>query len=146
MAIRLTRRTVLPSIGGSQGESTVQLAANEPLKPNAEAQETDGPLSPPQVNALPSSGNAIVKPSDGAHEIGLSRTAAAEYLTSLGYPISPNRLAKLASSHAGPEYWRWGNKVSYYPASLLRWAEKRHRIVRPDAEGAAIAVEGSGSN
>lgn len=61
----------------------------------------------------------------------LDRQKAAEFLTSHGYKITANRLAKLAASKEGPEYRRWGKSVYYYPEALLKWAEAREEVVLP---------------
>ena len=61
----------------------------------------------------------------------LDRQQAAAFLTSHGYKITANRLAKLAASKEGPEYRRWGKSVYYYLDALLKWAEAREEIVVP---------------
>jgi hypothetical protein len=65
----------------------------------------------------------------------LDRQRAAEFLTSHGYKITADRLAKLAASKGGPEYRRWGKRVYYYPDALLKWAEAREEIVVPHGGG-----------
>jgi hypothetical protein len=55
----------------------------------------------------------------------LTRDRAAAYLQTLGYPISKNRLAKMAVEGGGPLYQRWGGRVIYRPAELRAWAEAR---------------------
>jgi hypothetical protein len=55
----------------------------------------------------------------------LTRDKAASYLRSAGYPISEQRLAKLAVTGDGPEYRRWGSRVLYDPTLLMKWAKDR---------------------
>lgn len=55
----------------------------------------------------------------------LTRDKAASYLRSAGYPISDQRLAKLAVTGDGPEYRRWGSRVLYDPTLLMKWAKNR---------------------
>jgi hypothetical protein len=45
---------------------------------------------------------------------------AAGHLRSAGYPISEQRLAKLAVTGDGPEYRRWGSRVLYDPTLLMK--------------------------
>ena len=55
----------------------------------------------------------------------LTRKRAAEYLHSIGCPISPATLAKYACYQKGPPYTRVGWRiVRYLKEDLRQWAEK----------------------
>jgi len=89
-----------------------------------------------------SSSIAISQPTP-APPLRVTRNGAAEYLGSLGFPISANRLAKLAVTGGGPEYHRWGGRVLYEPASLLQWAKEREKTV--DRRGVGAGGSGGGT-
>jgi len=55
----------------------------------------------------------------------LMRREAADYLTSLGYRIAANTLAKLASIGGGPPFRSFGRRPLYHPADLAAWAQAR---------------------
>ena len=55
----------------------------------------------------------------------LSRRAAAEALTSAGYPTAVATLATRASRGGGPVYRRYGARVVYRWGDLLTWAQSR---------------------
>lgn len=55
----------------------------------------------------------------------LTREKSAAYLSELGYPMTPQRLAKLAVSGGGPAYRRWGNVAVYRVDDLLAWIDER---------------------
>ena len=70
----------------------------------------------------------IPTPADTAHlptALRLSRSQSATFLRAFGYPVSANRLAKLAVYGGGPEYRTWGRTVVYSPLALLEWARNR---------------------
>jgi hypothetical protein len=58
-------------------------------------------------------------------EPGLSRVQAAAYLTEIGFPTAPSRLAKFAVSGGGPAYRKWGLSTVYLPSDLVAWAQTR---------------------
>jgi hypothetical protein len=71
--------------------------------------------------------NQVTQMSDT--EVYYSRKAAARYLESIGCPISPRTLAKMASNdneRRGPPYlrFRWRN-VRYAKSDLHTWAKKQ---------------------
>ena len=68
---------------------------------------------------------AFADEANSSHTLWLTRDKAAGYLSSLGYPITAQRLAKLAVSGDGPEYRRWGNRALYDPTLLMKWAKNR---------------------
>jgi hypothetical protein len=70
-------------------------------------------------------GAAPTNDANSSNQLFLTRDKAASYLRSVGYPITPQRLAKLAGTSAGPEYRRWGNRVLYDLTSLIKWAKDR---------------------
>src|SRR5437868_702016 len=75
----------------------------------------------------------IPTPTGSGHNstaLRLSRGKAASYLCALGYPVSANRLAKLAVYGGGPEYRTWGRRVVYCPLALLEWAQNRESAPR----------------
>tara|TARA_R110002110_G_scaffold301156_1_gene515223 strand:- start:184407 stop:184622 length:216 start_codon:yes stop_codon:yes gene_type:complete len=55
----------------------------------------------------------------------LTRNAAAEFLTSEGFPISPKTLAKFACVGGGPQFRKFGHRPLYAPTDLIAWAEER---------------------
>src|SRR4051812_48072593 len=71
-------------------------------------------------------GNPVpLDPGELSNILRLSRDQAARFLRRLGYPISANRLAKLAVHGGGPLYRKWGRSVVYDPFTLLEWAQGR---------------------
>lgn len=66
-----------------------------------------------------------------------TRDRAAKFLQELGYPISANRLAKLAVEGDGPAYRRWGGRVLYRESDLISWAEERGGPVQLHTAAAA---------
>jgi len=55
----------------------------------------------------------------------LSRKEASAYLQAKGLPCAPATLAKLATIGGGPNFRKWGRKVTYSPADLDAWISKR---------------------
>jgi hypothetical protein len=55
----------------------------------------------------------------------LSRTEASDYLTSRGFRIAKQTLAKFAVTGEGPAYRSFGARVVYDPADLDSWSETR---------------------
>ena len=56
----------------------------------------------------------------------MPRKQAASYLASLGYPIAPRTLERLACSGRGPPYQRFGSRTTSYDKDEVRtWAEAR---------------------
>jgi hypothetical protein len=70
-------------------------------------------------------GAAFTDEAKSANTSWLTRDGAASYLRAAGYPISEQRLAKLAVTGDGPEYRRWGSRVLYDPILLMKWAKDR---------------------
>ena len=62
---------------------------------------------------------------NSSNQLFLTRDKAASHLRSGGYPITTQRLARLAGTSAGPEYRRWGNRVLYDLTLLMKWAQDR---------------------
>jgi len=61
----------------------------------------------------------------------LTRVQAAEYLTKLGFPMTKDRLDRLAMKGGGPAYHRFSRRCALYRVGdLLAWAQAK--------EGAAI--------
>lgn len=64
----------------------------------------------------------------------LTRKEAARHLTALGYAISPNTLAQMASNgnaRKGPPFVKFGwSQVKYRRAELDAWARSRMKEVR----------------
>jgi hypothetical protein len=55
----------------------------------------------------------------------LRRKALAAALTSAGYPIAEQTLARMAVEGSGPPFRVWGRFPVYQWSSALRWAEAR---------------------
>ena len=63
----------------------------------------------------------------------LSRKEAAAFLRSLGYPMSPATLARLAIKGRGPRYTRFGwQRASYSRDDVAAWAKSQSVVVRGD--------------
>jgi hypothetical protein len=58
-------------------------------------------------------------------ETRLTRRAAAEALTSAGFPVSPETLATKATRGGGPPFQRFGRVPLYTWSDLLDWARSR---------------------
>lgn len=67
--------------------------------------------------------------SDSEKAVWLTRKEACQFLASLGYRVSPERLANLAMNNnaaGGPPFCRYGAKVIRYEQSKVRkWLEQR---------------------
>jgi hypothetical protein len=57
--------------------------------------------------------------------IRLTRVAAAEALTTAGFPVSSATLATKATRGGGPPFQRFGRVPLYRWGDLLAWAESR---------------------
>ena len=55
----------------------------------------------------------------------LTRQEAADYINSLGLPITFNTLQKFATVGGGPKYHRFGNRVVYDLRDIDAWIERR---------------------
>lgn len=62
----------------------------------------------------------------GSSAAKLNRKEAAAYLRSLGYPVEPRTLARLATMKKGPPYTRFMHRTVLYDKSdLTKWAESQ---------------------
>jgi hypothetical protein len=68
---------------------------------------------------------AFADEAGSSYTLWLTRDKAASYRSSAGYPITTNRLAKLAVTGGGPEYRRWGSRMLYDPTLLMKCAKDR---------------------
>ena len=57
----------------------------------------------------------------------LTRPEAADFIRTLGLPITKLTLTKLASQGDGPAYRVFGNRCVYLEADIIDWVEKRLR-------------------
>ncbi len=55
----------------------------------------------------------------------LSRAAAAEFLSSKGFPVAKTTLQKYATVGGGPRFRRFGNRVVYTQEDLTEWADSK---------------------
>lgn len=56
----------------------------------------------------------------------MTRTQASEFVShSIGLPIAPQTLAKMAVDGTGPRYFKAGRRALYRPDDLLRWASEK---------------------
>ena len=55
----------------------------------------------------------------------VSRRAGSEFLRSHGFPVAVATLASLVTRGGGPPYHKFGKRVLYNRAALLKWAEAR---------------------
>ena len=62
---------------------------------------------------------------DSSYTVWLPRDKAADYLRSVGYRITPQRLAKLAVTGGGPESCCWEGHEFYEVTQLIEWAQRR---------------------
>ena len=70
----------------------------------------------------------------------LTRPEAAEFIRSLGLPITKNSLTKFASTGGGPVYRMFGNRAVYLEADIVAWCDGRLRPGRSAAARTAFAV------
>lgn len=109
----------------------VQSIANLPPGGPTHSPEPDGPschVSADHDAAAPAEAThdaGFADEANSSHTSWLTRDKAASQLRSAGYPISEQRLAKLAVTGDGPEYRRWGSRVLYDPTLLMKWAKDR---------------------
>jgi hypothetical protein len=54
-----------------------------------------------------------------------TRVQLAEYLTEMGYQVSPKTLAKYAVIGGGPLFRKFGNRPLYTTEDGLNWAESK---------------------
>ncbi len=53
----------------------------------------------------------------------LTREEAAELLTALGKPTTPENLRQLAKKRLGPAFYRRGKRALYRPQEVARWLD-----------------------
>ena len=58
-------------------------------------------------------------------ETYLTREAAANFCTQLGFPVAKTTLQKYATVGGGPVYRKFGNRVLYSSADLNEWIESK---------------------
>lgn len=64
----------------------------------------------------------------------LNRKEAANYLTSLGYPVAPRTLARLAAKQKGPPYARFMHRTALYDKeSLEAWAASQTTQIKGES-------------
>jgi hypothetical protein len=100
-------------------------AAAGPTEPASEEQHDH-----PVTGATPRLSTAGLD-SNNPPSNGLTREQAAEHLTSMGYTITANRLAKLVTTNAGPPCRRWRSRVYYDVTQLAAWARNRGKAGAP---------------
>jgi len=76
----------------------------------------------------------------------LTRVQTAAALKESGFPCAPASLATMASRGGGPKYHRYGARVLYRWADVLRWAESRlsaprHSTAEGDTSPRAAGAE-----
>jgi hypothetical protein len=75
--------------------------------------------------------------------IRLTRVAAAEALTTAGFPVSPATLATKATRGGGPPFQRFGRVPLYRWGDCLDWAHSRLSApLRSTSEGDAVDASG----
>lgn len=55
----------------------------------------------------------------------LTRSGAADFLQTQGYPVASATLATMATRGGGPPFAKFGNVALYEEEALLEWAEGR---------------------
>jgi hypothetical protein len=116
---------------GAEAGELVQSIANLPPNSPTHSPEMGGPARQTRAGYSATAANEAtydaVYADDGnsAYTLWLIRDKAASYLSSLGYPFTPQRLAELAVTGDGPENCCWDGHVFYEVTQLIEWAKGR---------------------
>ena len=72
--------------------------------------------------------------SDTSPDKPLPPPEASRLLSELGFPVAPATLAQKRVHGGGPNFIKFGRRVSYRPSALREWVDERARTLASTAD------------